>query len=42
MWSQAGPGTIAVMNKATNILRDNGIVGEDTSLPTELGDDAAQ
>jgi hypothetical protein len=41
MWLQAGPSAIAAMDKAANILQDNDIVFEHTSLPTEFGNDAA-
>ncbi len=38
MWPRAGPGTVAAMEKAAGILRDNGVDVHEVSLPKELGD----
>ncbi|KAK3899282.1 amidase signature domain-containing protein [Staphylotrichum tortipilum] len=38
MWSWAGPGTVAAMEKAARILRDSGVDVHEVSLPQELGD----
>ncbi|KAK5701677.1 hypothetical protein LTR97_004495 [Elasticomyces elasticus] len=39
-WSSAGPGTIAAMEKAANILRGHGSTVIDVELPPELSDAA--
>ncbi|KAF2115158.1 amidase signature domain-containing protein [Lophiotrema nucula] len=41
MWSQAGPGTVAALNKAATILENNGAKVVEISLPTEVGDEEA-
>ena len=38
MWGRAGPGTIAAMEKAERILRDNGVKVEEVSFPVPLND----
>jgi len=38
MWGRAGPGTIAAMEKAENILRNEGVRVEDVSFPAPLDD----
>lgn len=38
VWPQGGPGTIATMEKAANILRSRGVKVEGVSFPPEYGD----
>jgi Asp-tRNA(Asn)/Glu-tRNA(Gln) amidotransferase A subunit family amidase len=38
MWSEAGPGTVAAVQKAVAILQANGVTVEEVSLPAELAD----
>jgi Asp-tRNA(Asn)/Glu-tRNA(Gln) amidotransferase A subunit family amidase len=38
MWSQAGPGTVAAMEKATAILRDGGIEVAEVPFPDQISD----
>lgn len=38
MWGREGPGTIAAMDKAERILRDNGVKVQDVSFPAPLDD----
>ena len=40
-WASAGPGTIAAMEKAAEILRNHGITVEDVELPDEFNDATA-
>ncbi|KAK0278416.1 hypothetical protein LTR35_009155 [Friedmanniomyces endolithicus] len=40
-WSSAGPGTIAAMEKAAEILRKHGVTVEDVEFPHEFSDAAA-
>jgi len=40
-WSSAGPGTVAAMEKAAEILRKHGITVEDVEFPDEFNDAAA-
>ncbi|KAK4219873.1 amidase signature domain-containing protein [Rhypophila decipiens] len=41
LWSRAGPGTVAAMEKAAKILQSHGVKVEEVSLPEEIGNDAA-
>lgn len=40
-WSSAGPGTVAAMEKAAEILRKHGVTVEDVEFPDEFNDAAA-
>lgn len=39
-WSSAGPGTVAAMDKAAEILRKHGVTVEDVEFPDEFNDAA--
>ncbi|KAM7199421.1 Amidase signature domain containing protein [Rhypophila sp. PSN 637] len=41
LWSRAGPGTVAAMEKATKILQSHGVKVNQVSLPEEISNDAA-
>lgn len=38
IWSEAGPGTIAAMDRAAQILKDSGAYVEEVKLPTDFDD----
>lgn len=40
MWSRAGPGTVAAMEKAAKIPEENGVTVEEITLPGAVGSDA--
>lgn len=40
-WSSAGPGTVAAMENAAQILRTHGVTVEDVEFPDEFNDAAA-